>query len=194
MPIIIILKKMNTQLYRHFDSENKLLYVGISLSTFARLSQHKDHSEWFKKIARVSIEHFETRQDAMAAEKKAIKNEDPMFNIAMKKTMAEIEKEDKEREAKLRAEQIRIEQVAKEENKEIINRFIRYKLAYQIGEVMDMLSITRQEMAKYISQGKISTFEVEGRKTGRWPVKMKTMVSGWALIDFVNYLETKEKK
>jgi len=59
--------------------------------------------------------------------------------------------------------------------------------------VIDRLSITRQEMSRYISQGKISTFEVEGRQNGRWPVKMKTMVSGWALIDFINYLETKEK-
>lgn len=177
---------MNTQLYRHFDSENKLLYVGISLSTFTRLSQHKDHSEWFKKIARVSIEHFETREAAMSAERNAIKNEGPMFNIAMKKTMAEIAKEEKIKDAKLR-------ELAEHEKKSIIKDVIYYKIAYPITEVIDMLSITRQEMSRYISQGKISTFEVEGRNTGRWPVKMKTMVSGWALIDFINYLETKEK-
>jgi len=87
---------MNTELYRHFDNENALLYVGISLSTFKRLSQHKDHSQWFNKVSRVTIEHFPTREEAIAAEKKAIKTEDPKFNIANKKTAREIEQEIKD--------------------------------------------------------------------------------------------------
>jgi len=193
LPLTTILQQMNTQLYRHFDKENKLLYIGISLSTFARLSQHKDHSEWFKKINRVSIEHFETREEAMAAERNAIKFENPMFNIAMKKTMAEIAKEEKEKQAQLKLQQIAMKEAAKKEGKLVVERIIRYQLAYSIDEVMEILNITRQEMAKYLSEGKISTFEVLGRHTGRWQPKIKTMVSGWSLIDFVSYLETKEK-
>ena len=95
---------MNTQLYRHFDNSNTLLYVGISLSTFARLSQHKDHSPWFKQVNRVEIQHFDTREEAMAAERQAIKTENPTFNIAMKKTLAEIDKEKRESLAELRRE------------------------------------------------------------------------------------------
>ena len=60
---------MKTQLYRHFDVDKKLLYVGISLNTFARLSQHKDHSQWFEQIKTVTLENFDTREEAMAAEK-----------------------------------------------------------------------------------------------------------------------------
>ena len=86
---------MTTQLYRHFDESRNLLYVGISLSTFNRLSQHRDHSDWFKSITNVTIEHFPTREEAMAAERQSIKSENPKFNIAMRKTMAEIEKEQK---------------------------------------------------------------------------------------------------
>ena len=187
LPLTTILQQMNTQLYRHFDKENKLLYIGISLSTFARLSQHKDHSEWFKQINRVSIEHFENREEAMAAERKAIKSENPMFNIAMKKTMAEIRKEDE-------AQRNRLYDIAQKEKKEVVKKVIDYHVAYSIDQVIKMLGITQAEMLKHISNGNISIFEVEGRNNGRWPMKMKKMVSGWSLIDFINYLERKEKK
>ena len=35
------------QLYRHFDCDGVLLYVGISLSTVARLCEHKHSSKWY---------------------------------------------------------------------------------------------------------------------------------------------------
>jgi hypothetical protein len=64
-----------TQLYRHFDKNGCLLYVGISLSTLARLSQHKRDSAWFSKITRIEIEHFPNLGAALHAERKAIKTE-----------------------------------------------------------------------------------------------------------------------
>jgi hypothetical protein len=68
------------QLYRHFDTEGRLLYVGISLSTVSRLSQHKDTSEWFAAISRVTVERFPTRKDALLAEAAAIATEAPSYN------------------------------------------------------------------------------------------------------------------
>lgn len=69
------------QLYRHFDDEGQLLYVGISLSAVNRLSQHKGSAQWFSKIAEVRVEKFSTREEALAAEKAAIISEKPKFNI-----------------------------------------------------------------------------------------------------------------
>ena len=175
---------MNTQLYRHFDEGRNLLYVGISLSTFARLSQHKDHSAWLKKIKSVEIENFETREEAMAAERNAIRTEDPKFNIAMKKTMAEIEKEKKQL-----IQEVRIEQ----QKSEVISRYVDYRLAYKMDDVMLILNMQRSELERHINDGRLSFFEVEGRPSGGRPPKIKKMVSGWSLIDFINYLERKSK-
>jgi predicted GIY-YIG superfamily endonuclease len=177
---------MNTQLYRHFDETRQLLYVGISLSTFARLSQHKAHSDWFKKIKSVEIENFETREEAMAAEREAIKNESPMFNIAMKKTMAEIEKERKQLANQGAEKDARIE-----EEKNAITRYVGYQLAYEMDDLRRLLNIQRSELERHVDQGNLSFFEVEGRPARGRPPKIKRMVSGWSLIDFIDYLERK---
>lgn len=71
-----------TQLYRHFDQENRLIYVGISLSTAARLAQHRCNSEWFDKIVKITIERYPDKFTAIAAEIKAIETEKPMFNVS----------------------------------------------------------------------------------------------------------------
>lgn len=70
-----------TQLYRHYDADDNLLYIGISLSTMVRLSQHRSDSAWSERIVRVMIEHFATREEALAAEDAAIKAEKPLFNV-----------------------------------------------------------------------------------------------------------------
>jgi excinuclease UvrABC nuclease subunit len=70
-----------SNLYRHFDKDNRLLYVGVSLSVTQRLAQHRSHAHWFSQITRVEVEQFLTRQEAIVAERAAIKNERPLFNI-----------------------------------------------------------------------------------------------------------------
>lgn len=76
---------MKTCLYRHFDSADKLLYVGISLNSIKRLQQHRFNSNWFLQIARVEIEWHSTRVAALTAEAIAIARENPMWNIARPK-------------------------------------------------------------------------------------------------------------
>jgi predicted GIY-YIG superfamily endonuclease len=184
LPSIFILTEMTTQLYRHFDKNNNLLYVGISLSTFHRLSQHRDHSGWFYGITNVTIEHFDKREDALAAERKAIKSENPKFNIASRKTVAEIEKEQKE--------QTKLTQLAMAEKFKLFQRFIEHQLTYKLDDLRNILNMTSHELNRHVAEGRLSTFEVEGRvSTKTNEIKMKTMVSGWALIDFINYLENK---
>lgn len=68
-----------TDLYRHFDADGKLLYVGISLSALQRTMSHK-HSGWWEMVTRIEIERHNTRDEALDAEREAIKTERPEFN------------------------------------------------------------------------------------------------------------------
>jgi excinuclease UvrABC nuclease subunit len=68
------------ELYRHFDGQGTLLYVGISASAVRRLTDHKTQSAWFSLIA-VKVEHFPTRTAARKAEITAITKERPLYNI-----------------------------------------------------------------------------------------------------------------
>jgi excinuclease UvrABC nuclease subunit len=67
-------------IYRHFDKDGRLLYVGMSISVLARTRAHK-RSVWFEQIARIEIQHFPTKLQAVKAERLTIANERPMHNI-----------------------------------------------------------------------------------------------------------------
>src|SRR3990172_1752243 len=71
-------------LYRHFDRDGKLLYIGVSLSVIGRLGCHKQNSHWFKKIAHIDIDQYSSKEAALIAEKLAIKKENPLHNIEHK--------------------------------------------------------------------------------------------------------------
>ena len=66
------------QLYRHFDRDGVLLYVGIAYDFLRR--RHKS-SRWFYRIDMITIEHYETRALALQAETAAIISEKPLFNL-----------------------------------------------------------------------------------------------------------------
>jgi hypothetical protein len=68
-------------LYRHFDADGNLLYVGISLSFLTRLCDHSQRAAWFWKIARVEVTGYATEADALVAERIAIHQEQPLHNI-----------------------------------------------------------------------------------------------------------------
>jgi hypothetical protein len=80
--------RMRTALYRHYDAEGNLLYVGISLSPISRTSQHAQTAEWFNDVARIDIEWHGDRKSAVDAERAAIRSEDPAFNVADRKPCA----------------------------------------------------------------------------------------------------------
>lgn len=71
-----------TTLYRYFDSEGRLLYVGITGDNTKRQSQHRRNSFWFGEIASATFDHFDDREQADKAESDAIIKEKPMYNIA----------------------------------------------------------------------------------------------------------------
>lgn len=72
-----------TELYRHYDVDGDLLYVGISNNARARLAQHKSAGAvWVSDVAQTSIEVFSCREEALEAERRAIKAERPLYNKA----------------------------------------------------------------------------------------------------------------
>lgn len=69
-----------TQLYRHYDRDGNLLYVGISVNALCRLRQHEKFSHWFWQVCRIEIETFPDQEAALEAECSAIHNEKPRHN------------------------------------------------------------------------------------------------------------------
>jgi predicted GIY-YIG superfamily endonuclease len=69
-----------TALYRWYDQDDVLLYVGVSTNVARRAGQHED-KEWWHRVARSTVEQFESRGAALDAESRAIREERPLFNI-----------------------------------------------------------------------------------------------------------------
>ena len=59
-------------LYRHFDTADRLLYIGISGRLPVRETEHESGSRWWELIARSAAEPFETRLAVVTAERIAI--------------------------------------------------------------------------------------------------------------------------
>lgn len=71
-----------TALYRFFDAEKSLLYVGIAADPDKRQKQHaRDAGEtWYPLAAERTVAWFGSRSDAESAERKAIATERPRYN------------------------------------------------------------------------------------------------------------------
>jgi hypothetical protein len=63
-----------TSLYRHFNKDGLLLYVGISLGARAldRQVDHRGSAKWFCEISNITLEHLPSREAARIAEDRAI--------------------------------------------------------------------------------------------------------------------------
>lgn len=68
--------------YRMYDADGQLLYVGHSKSALKRLGDHLNDKPWIQDVVDVNLEHFDTVEQAKAAESAAISNEFPLHNIA----------------------------------------------------------------------------------------------------------------
>lgn len=69
-------------LYRFYDADDQLLYVGISRRPDTRWAEHRHprYSPWSKFVASRTLSWFASRTLAEAAEVAAIKDEKPRFN------------------------------------------------------------------------------------------------------------------
>jgi hypothetical protein len=67
-----------SQLYRCYAEEGRLLCVGISFDTGDHLP-----ASWLREVATVRVEHFATREEAVAAARAAIVCEAPLYNVTL---------------------------------------------------------------------------------------------------------------
>lgn len=67
-------------LYRFYDRTDVLLYVGITMDLPARVGQHRKEKPWWTEVHHITIEQFDTRSAALAAEERAIKEDGPLYN------------------------------------------------------------------------------------------------------------------
>ena len=70
-----------TSLYRFFGAGDELLYVGITARGRGRWHQHNADKAWWPDVARATVEHYPTRDDALTAERDAIIAERPRHNV-----------------------------------------------------------------------------------------------------------------
>ncbi|GAA0454020.1 GntR family transcriptional regulator [Streptomyces sp. NPDC046215] len=69
-----------TALYRLYDADERLLYVGITSNPKARMAHHATSKPWWSTVITRETEWFDTREAATAAEVSAILAEKPVHN------------------------------------------------------------------------------------------------------------------
>ena len=75
-------RRCTVALYRWFNAEGQLLYVGISNDPIRRTDQHMADKDWMRDAIGSTLEWFPSRRSAFKAEKEAIRAEKPLHNIA----------------------------------------------------------------------------------------------------------------
>lgn len=70
---------MSCALYRHFDADGTLLYVGVTRDLTARMAEHQRNSFWWASVETTNIEWVEVSR-ALAIEASAIASDRPIHN------------------------------------------------------------------------------------------------------------------
>lgn len=71
-----------TALYRLFDTDGSLLYVGITNDPEVRWKAHSYKKPWWPEVVEKAVLWFDDRMAAATAEARAIRLETPRWNIA----------------------------------------------------------------------------------------------------------------
>lgn len=70
-----------TALYRLYDPNGELLYVGVTGDLRTRFAQHAATKPWWSEVAKKTVTWHMTRGSALAAESAAIRTEQPHCNV-----------------------------------------------------------------------------------------------------------------
>lgn len=71
-----------TTVYRFFDKQDRLLYVGITNRGTQRIKAHAKVQSWWIQVKTATFVHYESRLAAQIAEAEAIRDERPQYNKA----------------------------------------------------------------------------------------------------------------
>jgi predicted GIY-YIG superfamily endonuclease len=70
-----------TAVYRAYNRYGELLYVGISHHSLRRFGEHSQDKPWWTEVDTVKITHYDSRTEALTAERQAIADERPQYNV-----------------------------------------------------------------------------------------------------------------
>jgi len=79
-----------TDVYRLYDADEQLLYVGVGVNGYARLDAHRREKPWWPEVRRVVMTQYGTRWTALHVEACAIRDEKPLYNRALNQFTAEL--------------------------------------------------------------------------------------------------------
>jgi len=161
-------------LYRHFDKDGKLLYVGVSLNVVNRLAQHKNASKWYSEIAKIDIEQFATREAALEAEKNAVIKENPIHNIIRFKPNTYT--------TKISASRADLDQ-----------QITRFDPVYTPQQVALLFQVPITKVTSWLAQKKLG-YIVIGTKSTRYGQKDIVRVTGWDLLTFLEFERASKKE
>ena len=68
-------------LYRYFDKNRTLLYIGMTNNFDQREASHRRYAKWWKSAGTKTIKKYRNQKCAEQAEIDAIAKESPMFNV-----------------------------------------------------------------------------------------------------------------
>lgn len=71
---------MKTALYRHFDADGRLLYVGLTSSLDRRGREHRASADWWHQVKTTRAEMCLSKEHARDLERVAIRHEKPLYN------------------------------------------------------------------------------------------------------------------
>ena len=148
-----------TQLYRHWDADGNLLYVGITAAADQRLKEHvsgSSRSHWSFEIATVTVETFHSRREALEAERRAIFSEAPKYNIGAAGSPAKLVKK-----PKLKAPQTAIED----------GRVFLWQPTYNVSEVAKLFDVTPGRVKSFMDDGLLGYVAIP---SGRYPKRLVT--------------------
>ncbi len=154
-------------LYRHFDKDGTLLYVGVSINALNRLAQHKEASHWFIEITSVKIEQFQSREEVLRAEREAITNENPLHNLKRPKKREVVDAESTSAKGESRSD--------------LIKRIVQFNPMYSLQEAAGVLNVGLTAIKRWIASGQLG-YVIAGNRH---------RITGWQLIEFIEYLEKK---
>ena len=68
-------------LYRFYDANSVLLYIGITRNPPARFKGHATEKAWWDMVAHIKMQNFDSRDELSEAERHAIITEVPRYNV-----------------------------------------------------------------------------------------------------------------
>jgi len=72
-----------TAVYRLYDANDVLLYVGMTRHPDARCGHHATHKRWWPEVCRREVQWHTNRAAALRAEAAAIRDEGPCYNAVI---------------------------------------------------------------------------------------------------------------